>query len=81
MLVLAGLAFGMRAPFAGVLIGLGFIAVVAISCRPSPTRCSQPGPSVMGSMMPDSSNQRDHHHVDQRGQRVLALEQQAEENA
>ncbi|HEX3493007.1 MAG TPA: ABC transporter permease [Streptosporangiaceae bacterium] len=31
VLVLAGLAFGMRAPFAGVLIGLGFIAVVAIS--------------------------------------------------
>ena len=31
VLVLAGLAFGMRAPFAGVLIGLGFIAVVAVS--------------------------------------------------
>jgi ABC-2 type transport system permease protein len=31
VLVLAGLAFGMRAPLAGVLIGLGFIAVVAIS--------------------------------------------------
>ncbi|MGH3398991.1 MAG: ABC transporter permease [Streptosporangiaceae bacterium] len=31
VLVLAGLAFGMRAPFAGVLIGLGFIAAVAIS--------------------------------------------------
>jgi ABC-2 type transport system permease protein len=31
VLVLAGLAFGMRAPFAGVLIGLGFIAMVAIS--------------------------------------------------
>jgi len=31
VLVLAGVAFGMRAPFAGVLIGLGFIAVVAIS--------------------------------------------------
>lgn len=31
VLVLAGLAFGMRAPFAGVLIGLGFIAVVAAS--------------------------------------------------
>ena len=31
VLVLAGLAFGMRAPFAGVLIGLAFIAVVAIS--------------------------------------------------
>ena len=31
VLVLAGLAFGMRAPFPGVLIGLGFIAVVAIS--------------------------------------------------
>jgi len=29
--VLAGLAFGMRAPLVGVLIGLGFIAVVAIS--------------------------------------------------
>jgi ABC-2 type transport system permease protein len=31
ILVLAGLAFGLRAPAAGVLIGLGFIAVVAIS--------------------------------------------------
>lgn len=31
VLVLAGLAFGMRAPLAGVFIGLGFIAVVAIS--------------------------------------------------
>jgi len=31
ILVLAGLAFGLRAPVAGVLIGLGFIAVVAIS--------------------------------------------------
>ncbi len=31
VLVLAGLAFGLRAPVAGVLIGLGFIAVVAIS--------------------------------------------------
>ncbi len=31
VLVLAGLAFGMRAPLPGVLIGLGFIAVVAIS--------------------------------------------------
>ena len=31
VLVLAGLAFGMRAPVAGVLIGLGFVAVVAIS--------------------------------------------------
>jgi ABC-2 type transport system permease protein len=31
VLVLAGLAFGMRAPLVGVLIGLGFIAVVAIS--------------------------------------------------
>jgi ABC-2 type transport system permease protein len=31
VLVLAGLAFGMRAPVGGVLIGLGFIAVVAIS--------------------------------------------------
>jgi ABC-2 type transport system permease protein len=31
VLVLAGIAFGMRAPLAGVLIGLGFIAVVAIS--------------------------------------------------
>jgi len=31
VLVLAGLAFGMRAPVGGVLIGLGFIAVVAVS--------------------------------------------------
>jgi ABC-2 type transport system permease protein len=31
VLVLAGLAFGMRAPAAGVLIGLCFVAVVAIS--------------------------------------------------
>jgi ABC-2 type transport system permease protein len=31
ILVLAGLAFDLRAPVAGVLIGLGFIAVVAIS--------------------------------------------------
>jgi ABC-2 type transport system permease protein len=31
VLVLAGVAFGMRAPVAGVLVGLGFIAVVAIS--------------------------------------------------
>lgn len=31
VLVLAGIAFGMRAPLAGILIGLGFIAVVAIS--------------------------------------------------
>lgn len=31
VLVLAGVAFGMRAPVGGVLIGLGFIAVVAIS--------------------------------------------------
>jgi ABC-2 type transport system permease protein len=31
VLVLAGVAFGMRAPFAGVLIGLAFISVVAIS--------------------------------------------------
>ena len=31
VLVLAGLAFGMRAPVIGVLIGLGFIAVVAVS--------------------------------------------------
>ncbi len=31
VLVLAGLAFGMRAPVAGVLIGLAFIAVVAVS--------------------------------------------------
>jgi ABC-2 type transport system permease protein len=31
VLILAGLAFGMRAPVAGVLIGLGFIAVLAVS--------------------------------------------------
>ena len=31
VLVLAGLAFGMRAPVPGVLIGLGFVAVVAVS--------------------------------------------------
>src|SRR5690349_16232045 len=31
VLVLAGMAFGLRAPLAGVLIGLGFIAVVAVS--------------------------------------------------
>ncbi len=31
VLVLAGLAFGMRAPVAGVLIGLLFVAVVAVS--------------------------------------------------
>ena len=31
VLVLAGLAFGMRAPVGGVLIGFGFIAVVAVS--------------------------------------------------
>jgi ABC-2 type transport system permease protein len=31
VLVLAGLAFGMRAPVGGVLIGLAFIAVVAVS--------------------------------------------------
>jgi len=31
VLVLVGLAFGMRAPVAGVLIGFGFVAVVAIS--------------------------------------------------
>ncbi len=31
VLVLAGLAFGMRAPVAGVLIGFGFVAVVAVS--------------------------------------------------
>jgi ABC-2 type transport system permease protein len=31
VLVLAGLAFGLRAPVAGVLIGLAFIAVVAVS--------------------------------------------------
>jgi ABC-2 type transport system permease protein len=31
VLVLAGLAFGLRAPAAGILIGLGFITVVAVS--------------------------------------------------
>lgn len=31
LLVLAGLAFGLRAPVTGVLIGFGFIAVVAVS--------------------------------------------------
>lgn len=31
VLVLAGLAFGMRPPAGGVLVGLGFIAVVAVS--------------------------------------------------
>jgi ABC-2 type transport system permease protein len=31
VLILAGVAFGLRAPLAGVLIGLGFIAVVAVS--------------------------------------------------
>src|SRR5690242_10700558 len=31
VLVLAGVAFGMRAPLGGVLVGLGFIAVVAVS--------------------------------------------------
>ena len=31
VLVLAGLAFGLRAPIAGVLIGLCFVAVVAVS--------------------------------------------------
>ncbi len=31
VLVLAGLAFGLRAPVAGVLISLGFVAVVAVS--------------------------------------------------
>src|SRR5215813_13857418 len=31
VLVLAGLAFGMRAPVSGVLIGFGFVAVVAVS--------------------------------------------------
>ena len=31
VLVLAGVAFGLRAPLAGVLIGFGFIAVVAVS--------------------------------------------------
>jgi ABC-2 type transport system permease protein len=31
VLVLVGLAFGMRAPVAGMLIGFGFVAVVAVS--------------------------------------------------
>ncbi len=31
VLVLAGLAFGLRAPVAGILIGMGFIVLVAIS--------------------------------------------------
>jgi ABC-2 type transport system permease protein len=31
VLVLAGVVFGLRAPLAGVLIGLGFIAIVAVS--------------------------------------------------
>jgi len=31
VLVLAGLAFGLRAPIFGVLIGLGFVALVAVS--------------------------------------------------
>jgi ABC-2 type transport system permease protein len=31
VLVLAGLAFGLRAPLGGVLFGLGFVAVVAVS--------------------------------------------------
>jgi ABC-2 type transport system permease protein len=31
VLVVAGVAFGMRAPLGGVLVGLGFIAVVAVS--------------------------------------------------
>jgi ABC-2 type transport system permease protein len=31
VLILAGVAFGLRAPLAGVLIGLGFIALVAVS--------------------------------------------------
>jgi ABC-2 type transport system permease protein len=31
VLVLAGVAFGLRAPLAGILIGLGFIAVCAVS--------------------------------------------------
>jgi ABC-2 type transport system permease protein len=31
VLVLAGLAFGLRAPVGGVLVGLGFVAVVAVS--------------------------------------------------
>jgi ABC-2 type transport system permease protein len=35
VLVLVGLAFGMRAPVAGVLIGFGFVAVVAVSLAAS----------------------------------------------
>ena len=31
MLILVGLAFGLRAPVSGILIGLGFIALVAVS--------------------------------------------------
>jgi ABC-2 type transport system permease protein len=31
ILVLAGVAFGLRAPVGGVLVGLGFIAIVAVS--------------------------------------------------
>jgi ABC-2 type transport system permease protein len=31
VLVLAGVAFGLRAPLGGVLVGLGFVAVVAVS--------------------------------------------------
>jgi len=31
VLVLAGVAFGMRAPLGGVLVGLAFVAVVAVS--------------------------------------------------
>jgi ABC-2 type transport system permease protein len=31
VLVLAGVAFGLRAPVGGVLVGLGFVAVVAVS--------------------------------------------------
>jgi ABC-2 type transport system permease protein len=31
VLVLAGLAFGLRAPILGVLVGLGFVALVAVS--------------------------------------------------
>lgn len=31
VLVLSGLAFGLRAPLVGILIGLGFVAVVAVS--------------------------------------------------
>ncbi len=31
VLVVAGVAFGMRAPVAGMLIGLGFVGVVAVS--------------------------------------------------